>query len=55
MGKILVKVKAPFGEVVIEGENAQEILNSLRTIPPEFVNTVGSLISSNLTPSLCLM
>ena len=52
MGKILVKVKAPFGEVVIEGENAKDILNSLKTIPPEFVNTVGNLISSNLTPSL---
>ena len=52
MGKILVKVKAPFGEVVIEGEKAQEILNSLRTIPPEFVNSISSLISSNLTPSL---
>lgn len=52
MGKIRVRVKAPFGEIVIEGENAQEILNSLKTIPPEFVNEVGTLISSNLTPSL---
>ena len=52
MGKIRVRVKTPFGEIVIEGENAQEILNSLKTIPPEFVNEVGTLISSNLTPSL---
>ena len=37
---------------MIEGENAQEILNSLKTIPSEFVNEVGTLISSNLTPSL---
>ena len=52
MGKIRVRVKAPFGEVVIEGENAQEILKTLKTMPPQFVNEVGNLISTNLTPSL---
>ena len=52
MGKIRVRVKAPFGEVVVEGESAQEILQTLKTMPPQFVNEVGSLISSNLTPSL---
>ena len=52
MGKIRVRVKAPFGEVVIEGESAQEILETLKTMPPQFVNEVGNLISTNLTPSL---
>ena len=52
MGKIQVRVKAPFGEIVVEGESAQEILKSLKTMPPKFVNEVGSLISTNLTPSL---
>ncbi|MFC1487511.1 hypothetical protein ACFLRN_07495 [Thermoproteota archaeon] len=52
MGKILVRVKAPFGEIVVEGESAQEILITLKTIPPQFVNEVGGLISSNLTPSI---
>jgi predicted transcriptional regulator len=52
MGKIRVRVKAPFGEIVIEGENAQEILKTLKMMPPQFVNEVGNLISSNLTPSL---
>jgi hypothetical protein len=52
MGKIRVRVKAPFGEVVIEGESAQEILKTLKTMPPQFVNEVGNLISTNLTPSL---
>jgi len=47
-----VRVKAPFGEVVIEGESAQEILKILKTMPPQFVNEVGELVSSNLTPSL---
>jgi hypothetical protein len=52
MAKVRVRVKAPFGEVVIEGETAQEILKILKTMPPQFVNDVGELISSNLTPSL---
>jgi hypothetical protein len=52
MGKIRVRVKAPFGEIVVEGDSAQEILSTLKTMPPQFVNDVGGLISSNLTPSI---
>jgi hypothetical protein len=52
MTKVRIRVKAPFGEVVIEGETAQEILKILKTMPPQFVNEVGELVSSNLTPSL---
>jgi len=52
MAKVRVRVKAPFGEVVVEGETAQEILKILKTMPPQFVNEVGELVSSNLTPSL---
>jgi len=52
MGKIRVRVKAPFGEIVIEGDSAQEILTTLKTMPPEFVNEVGGLISANLAPSI---
>ena len=52
MTKVRVRVKAPFGEVVIEGETAQEILKLLKSMPSQFVNEVGELISSNLTPSI---
>jgi hypothetical protein len=52
MGKVRVRVKAPFGEIVVEGDSAQEILTILKTMPPQFVNEVGELISSNLTPSI---
>ena len=52
MGKIRVRVKAPFGEIVVEGDSAQEILTTLKTMPPQFVNEVGGLISSNLSPSI---
>ena len=52
MAKVRVRVKAPFGEVVVEGESAEEILKTLKTMPPQFVNEVGSLVSANLTPSM---
>ena len=52
MAKVRVRVKAPFGEIVVEGDSAQEILKTLKTMPPQFVNEVSSLISSNLTPSI---
>jgi len=52
MGKLRVRVKASFGEIVVEGESAQEILKTLKSLPPQFVNEVGGIISSNLIPSL---
>ena len=52
MGKIRVRVKAPFGEIVVEGDSAQEILTTLKTMPPQFVNEVGNLVSLNLAPSM---
>jgi len=51
MAKVRVRVKAPFGEIVVEGESAQEILKTLKTMPPQFVNEVSGIISSKLTPS----
>ena len=52
MGKIRVRVKAPFGEIVLEGDTAQEILSTLKSMPHQFVNEIGTLISTNLTPSI---
>jgi hypothetical protein len=52
MGTIRVQIKAPFGEIVIEGESAQEILTTLKTMPPEFMSDIGNLISAKLTPPI---
>lgn len=52
MGKIHVRIKAPFGEIVLEGDNAQEILETLRIMPPEFMNEIGGLISEKLAPPM---
>ncbi len=51
-GRLHIRVKAPFGEVVVEGDTAKEILAMLRDMPPEFLVEVGDLISSKLSPPL---
>jgi len=49
--RIEARIKTPFGEVIIEGENPQEILSMLETIPENFVEKLSDFISSRLTPS----
>jgi len=46
MGKIRVRIKAPFGEIVLEGDNAQEILETLRTMSTQFMSEISSLVST---------
>jgi len=52
MGKIQVQIKAPFGEIVVEGASASEILATLKAMPPQFMNEIGSLIDMKLTPPI---
>ena len=51
MKRIEARIKTPFGEVVIEGETPQEILNLLETIPENFVERLSDFVSNRLTPS----
>ena len=51
MKRIEARIKTPFGEVVIEGENPQEILDMLSNIPENFVEKLSDFISNKLTPS----
>ena len=51
MKRIEVRIKTSFGEVVIEGENPQEILGMLETIPENFVEKLSDFVSNRLTPS----
>lgn len=50
--RLRIRVKASFGEVVIEGDSAKEVLDMMGEVPPEFMEKVGSLVSSRLTPPL---
>jgi hypothetical protein len=51
MKRIEARIKTPFGEVVIEGENPQEILDMLETMPENFVEKLSDFVSRRLTPS----
>ena len=51
MKRIEARIKTPFGEIVIEGENAQEILRVLETIPADFVEKLSEFVSNRITPS----
>jgi len=52
VGKIRVQIKTPFGEIVVEGDSAQEILATLETMPPQFMTEINNLISAKLTPPI---
>ena len=52
MGKIRVQINAPFGEIVLEGDNAQEILETLRTMPAQFMSEISSLVSTKFAPPI---
>ncbi len=50
MKHIEARIKTPFGEVVIEGETPQEILDMLSIIPDNFVEKLSDFVSNRLTP-----
>lgn len=47
-GKMQVHVRTSFGEVVVEGETAKDILDLLKSTPPDFMTEVSNLASSKL-------
>lgn len=51
MKKIEARIKTPFGEVVIEGDTPQEILNMLESVPENFVEKLSDFVSNRLVPS----
>jgi predicted transcriptional regulator len=51
MNKIEAHIKTPFGEIVIEGENPDEILKLLEAFPENFMEKMGSFVSNRLIPS----
>jgi hypothetical protein len=51
MKRVEVHIKTSFGEIVVEGENPQEVLGLLEAFPKDFVENVSSMVSSKLVPS----
>jgi len=48
MAKIRVHIKTGFGEIEVEGDSAQELLDALKSVTPEFVGEVSGLVSSKV-------
>jgi hypothetical protein len=51
MTKVETRIKTPFGEIVIQGENPQEILNMLSAFPEDFMEKVSDFVSNRVIPS----
>ena len=51
MKHIEARIKTPFGEVTIEGDTPQEILDMLESIPENFVEKLSDFISNRLVLS----
>ena len=46
---IKARIKTPFGELIVEGKTAEEIIEHLRNFPEDFIETVLNLISKKLS------
>ena len=51
MKRIEAKIKTPFGEIILEGENPQDILDALSTFPQDFMEQVSNFVSTRVVPS----
>jgi len=49
--KIETRIKTPFGEIVLEGENPQEILDMMSIFPQDFMEKLSNFVSSRVIPS----
>jgi hypothetical protein len=51
MKRVEARIKTSFGEIVLEGENPQEILDILSAFPQDFAEKVSNLVSTRVIPS----
>jgi hypothetical protein len=51
MKNIQARIKTSFGEVIIEGDTPQEILNMLESVPENFVEKLSDFVSNRLVQS----
>lgn len=48
MAKIRAVIKTGFGEIALEGEKPAEVLELLKSIPPDFVEAMSTFVSTKL-------
>lgn len=51
MKRVEARIKTSFGEIVIEGENPQEIINTLESFPEGFMEKISGFVSSKIISS----
>jgi hypothetical protein len=51
VNKVEARIKTPFGEVIVEGESAQDVLKALEAFPDDFMEKVAGFVSNRLMPS----
>lgn len=51
MKKVETRIKTSFGEIVVEGDTPQEILELVSTFPEDFMEKMDNFVSSRITPS----
>lgn len=49
MAKVKAHIKTGFGELVIEGDSPNELLETLKDMTPEFLNEISRVVSTRLT------
>jgi len=52
MRKIRIEIKTSFGQIVVEGDSPQEILETMKTMTPQFMSKIGELTSVKLAPPM---
>ncbi len=51
MGRIQAEIKTSFGKVVIEGSTADDLLNTLKSLPENFVSELETVVSGMVVAS----
>ncbi len=51
-GTIRIQIKAPFGEVIVEGESPEEVIDVLERMPSGLMQKIDELVSAKLMPPL---
>jgi hypothetical protein len=51
LNRVEVRIKTPFGEILVEAESPAEVLKTLEDFPEGFVEKISDVVSSRLTPS----
>jgi hypothetical protein len=52
LGKIKVEIKTSFGQIVVEGDSPQEILETMKAMTPQFMSEIGELTSVKFAPPM---